>query len=110
MIHRSKRTFSLPSRLKTAVLNYLNFFREYIAATDEILLEVEYHTLFDGEILNGQTRLELTFVMADEHSQTRVMERLRDYMNNIFRDPTHDFAPELYIKKSQYETELLLVL
>jgi predicted cupin superfamily sugar epimerase len=110
MMYRWKRTFSLPSRLKTTVLNYLNFFREYIAATDEISLEVEYHTLFDGEMLNGQTRLELTFVMADEHSQTRVMERLRDYMNNIFRDPTHDFAPELYIKKSQYETELLLVL
>jgi uncharacterized protein len=106
MNHRWKRTFALPSRIKTAMLNYLNFFREYIAATDKITLDVEYRTLYDGE----QTRLELTLVMESEHLQTLVMERLRDYMSNIFRDPTHDFAPELHAQKSLYETELLLVL
>jgi uncharacterized protein len=111
MNYRWKRTFSLPSRLKTSVLNYLNFFREYIAATDEIRLDVEYHALYQGE----QTRIEVAFVMESEHLQARVTERLRDYMNNIFRDPAHDFAPEFYTQKihtqkSEYEAELLLVL
>jgi uncharacterized protein len=106
MNHRWKRTFALPSRLKTAVLNYLNFFREYIAATDGIVLDVEYRTLYNGE----QTSLEVTFVMESEELQAQVAECLREYMSNIFRDPSHDFAPELRTKKSQYEAELLLVL
>lgn len=106
MNHRWKRTLVLPSRLKTTVLNYLNFFREYIAATDGIVLDVEYRTLYNGE----QTSLEVTFVMESEELQAQVAECLRDYMSNVFRDPSHDFAPELHTRKSQYEAELLLVL
>jgi hypothetical protein len=101
-MHTINRTLSIPPRLKTSLLNYLNFFREYATVTLGITPDVRYA----GNASGTPSELDISLVVESEGEEARVVENLRGYVAAIF----HDRLPEISTNVSHYEAELFLVL
>jgi hypothetical protein len=99
-----ERTLRIPTRLKTSFANYLNFFTEYIAATQGISLHTAYN-LVERDTLHLQFFSEQS-TSEQQETATQVLASLRGYVQNIF----HETIPEIYPSLSKYEAELFLVL
>ncbi len=88
----------LPAKLRTTVLNYLNFFHDYALAVSGLQAVVDVETRGDNIIC--------TFRTDHERSRSLLERMLQGYMERIFNDT----LPELRHECSRYEADLFLVL
>lgn len=102
-MHTINRTLAVPPRLKTSLLNYLNFFREYAAVTLGITPPDVRYT---GNASGIPSEVDICVAVESENDEARVSESLRGYVAAIF----HDRMPEIGNDVPRYEAELFLVL
>lgn len=66
----------LPSDIRTGVLNYINFFKDFIKSTENY--DVDIGAMPEGE----KTRI--TILTKDEDNKERILAAFRTYIKNIF--------------------------
>ncbi len=97
-------TVVLPNKLRTTLLNYLNFFCNYAQMVAGKHVLVEYAATEEPSApLHTVT---LTFKTSTETDREPLERLLQQYMRHIFNDE----PPALHLHRSQYETDLFLIL
>jgi len=100
-------TVALPDKLRTTLLNYLNFFCNYaqMVAGKHVLVEYAGTEEPSGTLHTLHT-LTLRLKTRTESDREPLERLLQQYMQHIFSDE----PPVLHEHRSQYETDLFLIL